>query len=264
VCTVDLLAGKTVLVTGIITSSSIAYHVAARALSEGARLVVTGYGRVSLVRRLTQRLSPTIPVIELDVTDEAQLASLADRVGEHTDRLDGVLHSIAYAPAPALGEQVLATGWSDVATTLQVSTYSLSALTGATLPLLGPGSSVVGLDFDAAMAWPGYGWMGVAKAGLESCARYLARELGPRGIRVNLVAAGPLRTLAASGIAAADAPDGRDSFELQWHKRAPLGWDPRDPTAVASTCVALLSGLLPATTGEVVHADGGAHAVGSA
>ena len=253
-----ILAGKRILVTGVITDASIAFHVARVAQQEGASVVLTGFGRLSLVERIAKRLPSLPPVLELDVTSEEQLDSLAERVSAHVDGLDGVLHAIAYAnPEEALGGNFLRTRWADVATALQVSAYSLKAITLAALPLMGDGGSVVGLDFDASVAWPGYDWMGVAKAGLESCARYLARDLGPKGIRVNLVAAGPLRTMAAKSI------PGFERFEGVWSDRAPLGWKITDPEAVARGCVALLSDWFPATTGEIVHVDGGAHAVGA-
>ncbi len=251
-----ILDGKRILVTGVLTDSSIAFHVARIAQQEGARLVLTGFGRMSLVQRIARRLPDPPPVIELDVTDSGQLDSLAGRVSGHLDGLDGVVHAIAFAPQAALGGNFLAAGWPDVATALQVSAYSLKALAVAALPLMTAGGSIVGLDFDASVAWPTYDWMGVAKAGLESCARYLARDLGDRGIRVNLVAAGPLRTVAANSI-----PGVEDLAEM-WPKRAPLGWDVTDPGPAARACAALLSDWFPATTGEIVHADGGVHAVG--
>ncbi|MEJ8649184.1 MULTISPECIES: enoyl-ACP reductase FabI [Streptomyces] len=252
-----LLDGKQLVITGVITESSIAYAVARLAQEEGAKIVLTAYGRPSLVARLARRLPEEPPVVELDVTDEEQLTTLADRVGEHLDGVDGVLHSVANAPANCLDGGFLTAPWRDVSAALHTSTYSLVALTMACRPLLRPGSSVVGVDFDASRAWPGYDWMGVAKAGLEACSRYLARDLGGQGIRANLVAAGPLRTLAARGIGG-DGP----SFEKSWAARAPLGWDPQDAEPVARTCVALLSDWLPATTGEIVHADGGHHMIG--
>jgi enoyl-[acyl-carrier protein] reductase I len=251
-----ILDGKRVLVTGVLTDSSIAYHVARIAQQEGATVVLTGFGRMSLVERIAKRLPQPPPVIELDVTDAGHLASLAERVAEHVPRLDGVVHAIANAPQTALGGNFLDTGWDDVAAAVHVSTYSLKALAVAALPLMEGGGAVVGLDFDASVAWPAYDWMGVAKAGLESCARYLARDLGPRGIRVNLVAAGPLRTIAAKSI------PGFAAFEDVWPARAPLGWEISDPEPAARACVALLSDWFPATTGEIVHADGGVHAVG--
>ncbi|MBO0776078.1 MAG: enoyl-ACP reductase FabI [Actinobacteria bacterium] len=251
-----ILAGKRILVTGVLTDASIAFHVARVAQAEGATVVLTGFGRLSLVERIAQRLPERPPVLELDVTDTGHLDSLAGRVREHVDALDGVVHGIAFAPQTALGGNFLAAGWPDVATALQVSAYSLKALAMAALPLMGGGGSIVGLDFDASVAWPAYDWMGVAKAGLESCARYLARDLGPKGIRVNLVAAGPLRTMAAKSI------PGFAEFEEVWPQRAPLGWDIANPEPAARTCAALLSDWLPATTGEIVHADGGVHAVG--
>jgi enoyl ACP reductase len=251
-----ILDGKRLLVTGVLTDSSIAFHVARIAQQEGATVVLTGFGRMSLVERIAKRLPQLPPVLELDVTDTGHLASLAGRVAEHVPRLDGVLHGIAFAPQSALGGNFLDTEWPDAATALHVSTYSLKALAMAALPLMDGGGAVVGLDFDASVAWPAYDWMGVAKAGLESCARYLARDLGPRGIRVNLVAAGPLRTMAAKSI------PGFAAFEEVWPARAPLGWEISNPEPAARACVALLSDWFPATTGEIVHADGGVHAVG--
>jgi enoyl-[acyl-carrier protein] reductase I len=252
-----ILDGKRVLVTGVLTDASIAFHVARIAQQEGATVVLTGFGRLSLVERIARRLPDPPPVLELDVTDTGQLGSLAERLSQHVDRLDGVVHSIGNAPQSALGGNFLQTPWEDVAAALHVSTYSFKALAMAALPLLGGGGAIVGMDFDASRAWPAYDWMGVAKAGLESCARYLARDLGPRGIRVNLLAAGPLRTMAAKSI------PGFDGFEAIWGERAPLGWDLSDPEPAARGCVALLSDWFPATTGEIVHVDGGAHAIGA-
>jgi meromycolic acid enoyl-[acyl-carrier-protein] reductase len=252
-----ILDGKRILVTGVLTDASIAFHVARIAQQEGATVVLTGFGRLSLVERIARRLPDPPPVLELDVTDTDQLGSLADRLAEHVDRLDGVVHSIGNAPQSALGGNFLQTPWADVAAALHVSTYSFKALAMAALPLMGGGGAIVGMDFDASRAWPAYDWMGVAKAGLESCARYLARDLGPRGIRVNLMAAGPLRTMAAKSI------PGFEGFEAMWGDRAPLGWDLSDPEPAARGCVALLSDWFPATTGEIVHVDGGAHAMGA-
>ncbi len=251
-----ILDGKRILVTGVLTESSIAFHVARIAQQEGAALVLTGFGRLSLVERIARRLPEPPPVLELDVTDAGQLASLAGRVSEHVDGLDGVVHGIAFAPASALGGNFLNTSWEDVATAVHVSAYSFKALAMAALPLMSAGGAVVGMDFDASRAWPAYDWMGVAKASLESCARYLARDLGPRGIRVNLMAAGPLKTMAARSI------PGFGEFESMWGQRAPLGWDLSDPGPAALACVALLSDWFPATTGEIVHVDGGVHAIG--
>jgi len=252
-----LLEGKRVLVTGVLTDSSIAFHVAKIAQEQGATVVLTGFGRMSLVERIARRLPEPPPVLELDVTSAEHLASLAGRVGEHVDRLDGVVHGIAFAPGGALGGNFLNTQWEDVATAVHVSTYSLKALAMATLPLMKEhGGSLVGMDFDARLAWPAYDWMGVAKAGLESCARYLARYLGQYQIRVNLMAAGPLRTMAAKSI------PGFDQFESMWDGRAPLGWDLGNQEPAAKACVALLSDWFPATTGEIVHVDGGVHAMG--
>jgi meromycolic acid enoyl-[acyl-carrier protein] reductase len=252
-----LLDGKRLLITGVITDASIAFTVARIAQEQGAQVVLTGFGRMSLVERVARKLPEPPPVIELDVADQEQLDSLADRVREHVDGVDGVLHSIGFAPASCLGGDFLATSWDDVATAIQVSTFSLKSLAVATLPLFGDaGGALVGLTFDARVAWPAYDWMGVAKAGLESTSRYLARELGPRKIRVNLVAAGPIRTMAAKSI------PGFAMFEDAWNGRAPLGWNNEDAAPVARSTVALLSDWFPATTGEMIHVDGGFHAMG--
>jgi enoyl-[acyl-carrier protein] reductase I len=251
-----ILDGKRILVTGVLTDASIAFHVARIAQAEGARIVLTGFGRLSLVERIARRLPEPPPVLELDVTNSDQLASLAERVTGHLDGLDGVVHGIGHAPASALGGNFLHTPWPDVAAAVQVSAYSLKALAMAALPLLQPGSAIVGMDFDASVAWPAYDWMGVAKAALESTARYLARDLGPRGIRVNLMSAGPIKTMAARSI------PGFEAFEGVWSQRAPLGWDLANAEPAARGCVALLSDWFPATTGEIVHVDGGAHAMG--
>ncbi len=253
-----ILEGRRVLVTGVLTDQSIAFHVARLAQEQGAQVILTSFGRaLSLTRRTATRLRVEAPVIELDVTSEDDLRALAPRVREHVDGLDGVLHSIGFAPESALGGRFLDTPWSDVSTALEVSAYSLQSLSVACRDLLRPGASIVGLDFDATVAWPTYDWMGVAKAALESTARYLARDLGPAGIRVNLVAAGPIRTMAAKSI------PGFEDFETVWQDRAPLGWDVDDPTPTARACVALMSDWFPATTGEIVHVDGGVHSQGA-
>jgi meromycolic acid enoyl-[acyl-carrier protein] reductase len=253
-----LLAGKRLLVTGVITDASIAFSVAKLAQENGAQVVLTGYGRLSLVERIARRLPEPAPIIELDVTDPVHLDGLADKVREHVDGLDGVVHSIGFAPKSCLGGGFLDAPWEDVATALHVSTYSYKSLAMAALPLMSPGGAVVGLTFDATQAWPVYDWMGVAKAGLESTSRYLAMHLGERGIRSNLVAAGPLRTMAAKSI------PGFEKFEAAWSEQAPLKWDLTDQEPAARACLALLSDWFPATTGEIVHVDGGYHAVGAA
>ncbi len=253
-----ILEGKRILVTGVLTDQSIAFQVARLAQEQGATVVLTSFGRtMGLTRRSAGRLPQEAPIVELDVTNEEHLAALADNVREHVDGLDGVLHSIGFAPEAALGGNFLHTQWPDVATAVQVSAYSLKSLSVAALPLMGTGGSIVGLDFDAQVAWPKYDWMGVAKAAFESCARYLARDLGPQGIRVNLVAAGPIRTMAAKSI------PGFDDFENVWSTRAPIGWDLDDPEPAARACVALMSDWFPATTGEIVHVDGGVHSQGA-
>lgn len=253
-----LLEGKTVLITGVLTDQSIAFHVAKLAQEQGAQIILTSFGRtMSLTRRSASRLPQECPVVELDVTSQSDLDSLSEKVLDHAASLDGVLHSIGYAPESALGGNFLHTQWEDVATAIHISTYSLKALAVAVSPLMESGGSIVGLDFDASVAWPTYDWMGVAKSALESTSRYLARDLGPRGIRVNLVAAGPIRTMAAKSI------PGFDDFETIWADRAPLGWDVTNPIPTAQACVALMSDWFPATTGEIVHVDGGLHSQGA-
>ena len=254
-----LLDGKRILVTGVLMDSSIAFHVARVAQQEGAEVVLTSFGRtMKITQTIAKRLPSTPPVIELDVSSAADFEALPDRVREHADGLDGVLHSIGYAPESALGGNFLNTEWEDVATAVQISAYSLKALAVACRPLMPEsGGSVVGLTFDATVAWPKYDWMGVAKAAFESTARYLARDLGPSGVRVNLVAAGPVKTTAAKSI------PGFEEFEEVWATRAPIGWDVSDAEPPARACVALLSDWFPKTTAEIVHVDGGVHAMGA-
>jgi enoyl ACP reductase len=252
-----VLKGKRILVTGVLNDASIAFSVARLAQEQGAEVVLSSFGRVMrLTERVAKRLpSPDVKLVELDVTNDDDLAALADAVG---GRLDGVVHSLAFAPPSCLGGGFLDAPWEDVAVAVQVSAYSLKALAVAALPLMGEGGSIVGLDFDNNnAAWPFYDWMGVSKAAMESVSRYLARDLGPRGIRVNLVAAGPIRSIAAKSI------PGFENFEAVWEQRAPLGWDVKDAEPVAKAVVALLSDWFPATTGEAIHVDGGFHAVGA-
>jgi enoyl-[acyl-carrier protein] reductase I len=254
-----ILDGKRILVAGVTMDSSIGFAVARVAQEQGATVVVSNFGRaLGITRRIVKRLPQEPAVLELDVSDPAHLERLPDELRQHVDGLDGVVHSIAYGnPETLLGGKFMGGPWEDVAQAVQVSAYSLMSLTQACLPLLSEGGSVVGMTFDATVAWPAYDWMGVAKAGLESCARYLARDLGPQGIRVNLVSAGPLRTLAAKAI------PGFEELEAGWSDRAPLGWDQADQGPTAKAVVALLSDFFPATTGEIVHVDGGYHAMGA-
>jgi meromycolic acid enoyl-[acyl-carrier-protein] reductase len=256
---VGILEGKNILVAGVTLDTSIAFHVARIAQAEGANVIVSNFGRaMSLTGRVIKKLDPVPPLLEVDVTNSEHLAGLADNIGQHVDRLDGVVHSLAFAnPETALGGKFLTTPYGDVSTAMHVSAYSFSSLTMAVKPLLANPASVVGLTFDATISWPVYDWMGVAKAALESTSRYLARYLGPDGIRVNLVAAGPLQTLAKKAIG------GADEFNNVWATRAPIGWDPKDQTPTAKAVVALLSDWFPATTGEIVHVDGGVHAMGA-
>jgi enoyl-[acyl-carrier protein] reductase I len=253
-----LLDGKRLLITGVLTDSSLAFGVARLAQEQGAEIVLTGAGRgLSVTRRAARRLPTEPDVLELDVTDETHVAAVRDALGEKWDRVDGALHAIGFAPEACLGGNFLTAGWDDVAVALQISTYSLKTIADVVAPLMTEGGSIVGLDFDATKAWPAYDWMGVAKAALESTSRYLARDLGPQNIRVNLVAAGPIRTVAARSI------PGFSKFEEVWSDRAPLGWDIDDPEAVAQACVALMSDWFPKTTGEMLHVDGGFHAIGA-
>lgn len=254
-----ILDGKRILVAGVTLDTSIGFATAKVAQEQGATVLISNFGRaLGITRRIAKRLPTEPPVLELDVTDTEHLAALPDKVREHVDGLDGVVHSIAYGnPETILGGKFLDGPWDDVASSLQVSAFSFKALATTCLPLMQPGGSIVGLTFDATVAWPGYDWMGVAKAALESTSRYLARDLGPKGIRVNLVSAGPLKTLAAKAI------PGFERFEGPWLDRAPLGWDPTNLEPAGKTIVALLSDFLPATTGEIVHVDGGYHAMGA-
>lgn len=251
-----MFAGKTFLVTGVTMESSIAFAAARLLQEQGASVILTGFGKaLKITTVMAKRLPSAAPVVELDVSDQEQLDSLAERLREHTDVLDGVVHSIGFAPPEAF--DFMNATWEDVAPALHVSAFSLKSLSVACKPLLRRGAGIVGLTFDASVAWPVYDWMGVAKAAFESTSRYLARDLGPEGVRVNLVAAGPIRTTAARSI------PGFDQFESAWEQRAPLGWDVKDNEPAAKACVALLSDWFPATTGEIVHVDGGYHAMGT-
>lgn len=258
-----ILAGKRILVTGVVNRRSIAFSIAERAQRQGAEVVLTSFGRIKrMTERAAARLPEPAPVLDLDVNDDGDLAALREELAGRWGRVDGAVHAIAFAPADALGGDFLATPRASAATAFETSAYSLKALAEAVAPLMagerGGGGSLVGLDFDASVAWPAYDWMGVAKAALESVNRYLARDLGPGGVRVNLIAAGPVRTAAASGI------DGFEELCAGWPRQAPLGWDVDDPTPVADAAIFLLSDLSRGATGEILHVDGGAHAIGAA
>ena len=252
------------MITGVLTDASLAYSVARIALDQGAEIVLTGAGRaLSLTQRTARKLGTNpgdvaIPVFEFDVTVAEHVETVRTQVADaFGGRVDGVLHAIGFAPASCLGDDFMAAPWDDVAVAMHVSTYSLKTLADAFVPLMDDGGSIVGLDFDNQVAWPAYNWMGVAKSALQSLSRYLAKELGPQNIRCNLIAAGPVRTMAAKSI------PGFALFEDTWDGRAPLGWDVNDSLPVAKACVALLSDWFPATTGEIIHVDGGYHAVGA-
>jgi enoyl-[acyl-carrier protein] reductase I len=253
-----LLDGKKIVITGVMTDASLAFGVARLALAEGADIVLTGAGRaLSLTRRTARKLGDGIDVFELDVTVPAHGEAVREALDTKWGHVDGVLHAIGFAPEACLGDSFMTATWDDVAVAMHISTYSLKALADAFVPLMSAGGAFVGLDFDNRVAWPAYNWMGVAKSALQSVSRYLAKELGPLGIRSNLVAAGPVRTMAAKSI------PGFALFEDTWDGRAPLGWDVNDSEPVAKACVALLSDWFPMTTGEIVHVDGGYHAVGA-
>jgi enoyl-[acyl-carrier protein] reductase I len=253
-----ILEGKKILVTGVLTEASIAFSAARLAQEQGAEVLLSSFGRMlPITRKISQRLPKTAEVIELDAASDEDLAALAGRVKETIGSLDGIVHAIAFAPQTALGGNFLQTPWSDVSTAVQVSAYSLKSITMSAHSVLNNPSSVVGLTFDASVSWPVYDWMGVAKAAFESTSRYLARYLGKDGIRVNLVSAGPLRTTAAKGI------PGFATMEELWTDRAPLGWDLSNTEPAAKALVALLSDWFPATSGEIIHVDGGLHSTGA-
>ena len=253
-----LLEGKRFLITGVLTPQSIAFAAARSVQEQGAEIVLTNFGRtVSLTEKTAKRLPSPPDVLELDVNEPAHVASVRDELSSRWGSIDGFLHAIAFAPQDALGGNFLNTGWESVATAVRTSAFSLKELAIGMLPLMAGGGSIVSLDFDARVAWPIYDWMGVAKAGLESVTRYLARDLGPKGVRVNTVSAGPLRTMAGKGI------PGFDAITESWGRRAPLGWDVTDPTPVGNTVAFLLSDLSTGITGEMIHVDGGFHAMGT-
>ncbi len=253
-----LLDGKRLLLTGVLTDTSLAFGAAKLAQEEGAEIILTGAGRGLRLTQRTARKLPTEPeVLELDVTNPDHTDSVRAAIEAKWGTIDGALHSIGFAPEICLGDDFMAATWDDVSTAMQISTYSYKTIADIVVPLMPSGGSIVGLDFDATVAWPTYNWMGVAKAALESANRYLARQHGPAGIRFNLVAAGPIRTMAAKSI------PGIDEFQEVWESKAPLGWDVNDSTAVAKAVIALLSDWFPLTTGSMVHVDGGYHAIGA-
>jgi meromycolic acid enoyl-[acyl-carrier protein] reductase len=253
-----LLDGKKLLITGVLTPQSIAFSAAKVAQEQGAEIVLTNFGRtVSLTQKTAKRLPTTPDVLELDANSDEQIAAVAQELRSRWGRLDGFLHAIAFAPQDALGGNFLNTPWESVSTAFQTSAYSLKSLAVGMAPLMDDGGSIVSLDFDGRVAWPIYDWMGVAKAGLESVTRYLARDLGHRSIRVNTVSAGPIKTMAGKGI------PGFEQISGSWGRRAPLGWDVEDPTPVGNAVAFLLSDLSAGITGEMIHVDGGFHAMGT-
>jgi enoyl-[acyl-carrier protein] reductase I len=253
-----ILEGKRLVITGVITKDSIAWHAASRALDEGASVVLTSFGRARrLTERAAARLSAEVDVLELDVNKSSDLEALTESLGDRWGGVDGILHAIAFAPEDALGGRFMTAPAESAGAAFQTSAFSFKALAAALEPLMDSGSSIVGMDFDATVAWPVYDWMGVAKAALESVSRYLARDLGPKGVRVNLVSAGPLGTVAARGI------PGFETLASLWREQAPLGWNIEDPGPVADTICFLFSDLSRGISGEIVHVDGGFHAIGA-
>lgn len=254
-----LLEGKRFLITGVLTQQSIAFAAARSVQEQGGEIVLTNFGRgVSITEKVARRLPDPPDVLELDVNEPDHVVAVRDELASRWGSIDGLLHAIAFAPQDALGGNFLHTEWESVATAVRTSAFSLKVLGVGMLPLMQErGGSIVSLDFDARVAWPVYDWMGVAKAGLESVTRYLARDLGPRGVRVNTVSAGPVRTMAGKGI------PGFDAITDTWGRRAPLGWDVTDPTPVGNTVAFLLSDLSKGITGEMIHVDGGFHAMGT-
>jgi enoyl-[acyl-carrier protein] reductase I len=255
-----ILEGKKILVTGVLTPASIAFAIADMAQREGAEIVLTSFGRVmSLTEKSARRMKPSPEILEMDVNQQEQIDAVAETLRERWGRLDGFLHAIAYAPADALGGNFLSAPWESVQTAFRTSSYSLKAMAQSLAPLMREhGGSMVTLDFDnSTQAWPVYDWMGVCKAALESVTRYLARDLGRYQIRVNALAAGPLETMAAKGI------PGFEKFRDTWADRSPLGWDTQDRAPVARMACVLLSDYSSMTTGEIVHVDGGYHAMGA-
>ncbi|GAA1867764.1 enoyl-ACP reductase FabI [Brevibacterium marinum] len=250
-----ILDGKRILVTGVLTEASIAFAAARLAQEQGAEVILSSFGRqMKITQVIAERLPETPKVIELDATNEENLAALPERL---EGNIDGIVHAIAFAPKDALGGVFLDTPWESVSAAMEVSAFSLKSITVAAKPALNKGAGVVGLTFDATISWPVYDWMGVAKAAFESTARYLAKYVGEDGVRVNLVSAGPLKTTAATSI------PGFGTLEDMWGDRAPLGWDQTDTTPAGKAIVALLSDWFPATTGEMVHVDGGFHSTGA-
>jgi len=255
---VGLLDGKRIVITGVLTDASLAFGIAKLAEDEGAELVLTGAGRgMRLTQRTARKFDHEPEVIEFDVADPTHATALRERLTEKWGRVDGALHAIGFAPEACLGDNLMGATWDDVSVAVEISAFSLKLLADAVAPLMTDGGSIVGLDFDATVAWPAYNWMGVAKAALESTSRYLARELGPQQVRCNLIAAGPIKTVAAKSI------PGFEKFEVAWAERAPLGWDVKDSSAVATSTVAMLSDWFPSTTGEIIHVDGGFHFTGA-
>lgn len=253
-----LLEGKRLLVTGVLTRQSIAFAAARTAQEQGAEILLTGFGKgLALTEMSAKRLPATPEVLEMDATDEQAIEAVAKHIEAKWGKLDGFLHAIGFAPQDALGGAFLRTPWESAALSFRTSAFSLKSIAAGMLPLMPSGSSIVSLDFDASVAWPIYDWMGVSKAAMEAVNRYLARDLGSHGIRVNTIASGPLATTAAKNI------PGFSQLVSAWADRAPLGWEPSDPEPVARAVAFLLSDWSAGITGEIIHVDGGCHAMGA-
>jgi enoyl ACP reductase len=255
-----LLKDKNILITGVLSQASLAFKSAELCLDEGANVILSGAGRgLSLTQRMAKKLTGEPEVVALDVTDAAQAKAAREFVSSKFDHLDGIIHAIGFAPQDCLGQGILKAGWNDVSIAIEISSYSLKLLAELFLELLkkSDSASIVGFDFDATVTWPGYDWMGVAKAAFESLSRYLARDLGPYNIRVNLISAGPIKSLAAKSI------PGFSEIKDFWDSKSPLHWDVTDSTPVAKAAVALLSDYFPKTTGEIIHVDAGYHIIGA-
>lgn len=252
-----MLAGKRLLITGVVNTDSIAFATAVAALDGGAEILLSSLGRdLDAARRAAAELPGEVPIVEADLTSTEDLEHLAAHIAGTWGHLDGALHAIAFAPQEALAGSFLDAGSQAAARAFDTSTFSYASLARVVAELAPPsGGSIVGLDFDAAGAWPVYNWMGVCKAGLEAVNRYVARDLGPRRIRSNLIAAGPIHTRAAGGI-----PDFQRLTDA-WDSTSPLPWDAKDSSPVADTACFLLSDLSRMISGEILHVDGGYHAM---
>ncbi len=252
-----LLDGKTALVMGVANRWSIAWAVARAFSREGARVVFTFQGerQEKDVRELAGTLPDSV-VLPCDVTRDEELARLGEAVKERTGGVDGLVHSLAFANREDLSGAFLDTSRTGFALALDVSAYSLVATARHLAPALSPGAAIVTLTYlGSTRVMPNYNVMGVAKAALEASVRYLASDLGPRGIRVNAISAGPIKTASARAI------QGFSKILEVMEQRAPLRRN-TDPMEVADAAVFLASPLARGITGEVLFVDNGFHIMG--